>query len=369
MSNALAISQQPGGALALAEGELIEVLQSSLYPGASVPSIKMVISYCKASNLDPMQKPVHIVPMKVSSGRKDAKGWDIKENRDVIMPGIGLYRIQGARTGEYAGVSTPVFGPTRTLEFVAESWEDGDNGRRIKRQTPASMEYPEWCEITVQRLVNGIPRDFPAREYWLENYATKSAGSAEPNQMWRKRPFGQIAKCAEAQALRKAFPEVGSAPTADEMAGKSFGDFEGTTIDADTGEVTTGKATDKTVEKKPSLPTQGNEEFAKNIVIWTKVIKSGKKDVEGVLATVATVATLSEAQIAAIRNIPAELAKAAAAAGPSFAQIADAIAKAADEDALDVAASLITPDAIPDEQLRKELLAKYDARRAELNAD
>lgn len=120
---------------------------------------------------------------------------------------------------------------------------------------------------------------------------------------------------------------------------------------------------------KPTLPTQGDEEFAKNMVIWTKVIKSGKKDVEGVLATVATVATLSEGQIAAIRRIPEDLAKVAAAAGPSFAQIADAIAKAEDEDALDVAASLITPNAVPDEQQRKELLAKYDARRAELNAD
>ena len=368
MSNVLAINQQPGGALALTEGELIEVLQSSLYPGASVPSIKMVISYCKASNLDPMQKPVHIVPMKVSSGRKDDKGWDIKENRDVIMPGIGLYRIQGARTGEYAGVSTPTFGPTRTLEFAAESWEDGDGGRRVKRQTKASMDYPEWCEITVQRLVNGVPRDFPAREYWMENYATKSPGSVEPNQMWRKRPFGQIAKCAEAQALRKAFPEVGSAPTADEMAGKSFGEFEGTTIDADSGEISGGKASEKTVEKKPSLPTQSDEEFAKNMVIWTKVIKLKKKDVAGVLATVATVATLTDAQIAAIKNIPAELAAAEAAkpAGPTFAQVADALNNAKDEDALNVAADLI--NSIPDEQHRTELNAKFDARRAELNA-
>ena len=41
--------------------------------------------------------------------------------------------------------------------------------------------------------------------------------------MWKKRPRGQLSKCCEAQALRKAFPEmIGNAPTADEMEGKHY---------------------------------------------------------------------------------------------------------------------------------------------------
>ena len=91
--------------LALSEPELIKVLQSSLYPGANLESIKMVISYCKASGLDPMQKPVHIVPM-----------WDSKSGgmRDVIMPGVNLYRTQAARSGQFAGMTEPEFGPMLT---------------------------------------------------------------------------------------------------------------------------------------------------------------------------------------------------------------------------------------------------------------
>ena len=77
-------------AMQMDEQELMQVLQSSLYPGAEPASIKMVLGYCKAASLDPMQKPVHIVPM-----------WDSKAGamRDVIMPGVGLHRTQAARSG------------------------------------------------------------------------------------------------------------------------------------------------------------------------------------------------------------------------------------------------------------------------------
>lgn len=184
------------GALALQEAELVQVLQSSLYPGASMPSIKMVLGYCKAAGLDPMQKPVHIVPM-----------WDAKagQMRDVVMPGVNLYRTQAARSGAFAGMSEPEFGPLVT---------DTIGGVQIT--------YPEWCRVTVERvLAGGVIAKFTAVEYWIENYAVKGGKerSIAPNAMWIKRPRGQIAKCASAQALRIAFPEIASQPTADEMEG------------------------------------------------------------------------------------------------------------------------------------------------------
>ncbi len=194
----------------MSDTELTTVLQNSLYPGAKAESIKMVLGYCKAAGLDPLQKVVHIVPL-----------WNSKLGamQDVIMPGIGLYRVQAARTGEYAGVSEPEFGPD--VEAVL-------GGHAIT--------YPEWARVTVKRaLKNGVIAEFTAREYWIENYASKGGKekSIAPNAMWAKRTRGQIAKCASAQALRMAFPErIGSQPTAEEMEGKII-DVSGNIISND----------------------------------------------------------------------------------------------------------------------------------------
>lgn len=194
-------------ALQMSEAELVEVLATSLYPNASVNSIKMVLGYCRAAGLDPMQKPVHIVPM-----------WDAKSKsmRDVVMAGIGLYRVQAARSNSYGGITEPEFGPDVTEKVGG-----------------IEMTYPQWCKVTVKRrLPDGSTADFSAVERWKENYSTAGKDTTAPNAMWKKRPYGQLAKCAQAQALRMAFPEIGTAPTADEMEGKSLDD--GMTIDAET---------------------------------------------------------------------------------------------------------------------------------------
>lgn len=238
--NAL-VSQPSGGELITARDmdAVRQAMKTSLYPGASDDSVDMVLAYCRASALDPMTKPVHLVPMSVTTG-KDQRGYALKEMRDVVMPGIGLYRINAARTGAYAGCSEPEFGPIKTMAVTRDVWSDGPNGKRQKRTVDAGeLEYPEWCRITVTRIVNGVERQFTAKEYWIENYATAGNDTDAPNSMWKKRPFGQIAKCAEAQALRKAFPEaVGSQPTAEEMEGKHYIDAEAVRVDMpDSGSV------------------------------------------------------------------------------------------------------------------------------------
>ena len=65
-------------------------------------------------------------------------------------------------------------------------------------------------------------RAYHAKVYWEETYA--SIGKTDiPNDMWGKRPRGQLDKCVEAAALRKAFPEeLGNTYAAEEMEGRTI---------------------------------------------------------------------------------------------------------------------------------------------------
>lgn len=218
--------------LAMNEDELMRTMENSVYPGADRASIKLVLSYCRGVHKDPLKKVVHIVPMDVKV-KKPGGGYDYIK-RDVIMEGIASYRIDAARTGQHAGTSEPVFGQMQKLEWK-EKYRDDENGPELERTV--TFEYPEWCKIVVTRIVDGKERQFTALEYWLENYATTGRGSKVPNAMWKKRSRGQLAKCTEAQALRKGFPDtVSAAPTMEEMEGKVI---DGDVIDDATGRVKT----------------------------------------------------------------------------------------------------------------------------------
>ncbi|MAY41710.1 MULTISPECIES: phage recombination protein Bet [unclassified Neptuniibacter] len=251
-------------------------LCSTIYPGAKSESIVMAIDYCHARKLDIMLKPVHLVPMQV----KDAHTGK-KEFRDVPMPGIGLYRIQADRSGNYAGADEPEFGPTVDAEF-----EDAYTpGKKI------AIRYPEWCKYTVYKIVGGERVSYKATEYWLENYATQKAASEAPNAMWKKRPFAQLAKCAEAQALRKAWPEIGAEPTAEEMAGKEF--------DSDMNLSGSSSADSTSI-----IEVYPDKRFEKSFPQWEQSIKSGNKTATQIIDFVKRKGSyLSDSQIEQLNSI------------------------------------------------------------------
>jgi hypothetical protein len=79
--------------------------------------------------------------------------------------------------------------------------------------------------------------------FWEETYARQWRAEV-PNEMWQKRPKGQLLKCAKAASLRAAFPEE-AGYTAEEMEGKAIeghAPVDGAVIE---GEVMTAQPTTK----------------------------------------------------------------------------------------------------------------------------
>lgn len=266
------IVKPKGGALATAEdtGKLSEllsarsmtlqqfqVLRDVIHPNASSPaSVLMAFDYCRARNLDPFKKVVHIVP-----------AWSKKTGTmvDTIWPGIAEVRTTAHRTGTYLGCDEVVFGPEMTREFTPK----------------LTVTFPQWAQMTVYKLVNGERIAFPGPKVrWLEEYATEKHDSIVPNSMWAQRPYGQVEKCAEAAALRRAWPEE-TDMTAEEMRGKALDEdypvSEGAPPPVPSVKVVVEKAAEKKVERKaePPKPVTGTTGTATTTQTFPAATKAG----------------------------------------------------------------------------------------------
>ncbi|MEA1049094.1 phage recombination protein Bet [Lamprobacter modestohalophilus] len=185
------------------------VLTDSIFPSAkTADGIALAVRYCQARGLDVLKRPVHVVPM-----------WSRAQGREIetVWPGINEVQVTAARTGQYAGLDSPRFGPEVKRWFsgrakVSDGWQD----------VSVEVNFPEWCEVTVYRLVAGQRCAFTETVFWEETYSKAGGASTEvPTAMWIRRPRGQLLKCAKAAALRAAFPEEGTY-VAEEMEGKSI---------------------------------------------------------------------------------------------------------------------------------------------------
>jgi phage recombination protein Bet len=186
------------------------ILCEAIFPSAnSQEAIIMAIDYCKARNLDILKKPVNIVPM-----------WSSKKNAyvETVWPSINEIQVTASRTGKYAGMDEPKFGPMIEREFK------GRKDNRSVGETSIKLWFPEYCSVTVYRMIDGQRCAFTEPVYWMESYG-RIGKSELPNQQWEKRPMGMIIKVAKAFSLRAAFPEEGSY-TAEEMEGKIVEEHE-----------------------------------------------------------------------------------------------------------------------------------------------
>ena len=180
------------------------VLTEMIFPSAKTPeAVLMAKSYCDALGLDIMRKPVHVVPI-----------WDSEKKREVetVWLGIDYLRTIAHRTNSYAGKDETAWGDDETRHFTVQDKQ----GKTVEE---FDLTFPAWAQITCYRIVQGQRVAFPGpRVRWIETYAARKGGA--PNSMWRKRPGGQLEKCAEAAALRTAFPEeVGDNFSAEEGPG------------------------------------------------------------------------------------------------------------------------------------------------------
>lgn len=185
------------------------VLVDQIFPAAkSVEAVMMALAYCRKRNLDIFKKPVHIVPMWSSAK---------KQMVETVWPGIAEIRTTASRTGEYAGIDAVEFGP------IIERTFNGTTGKgQYEEKITKVVRFPEWASVVVYRMVAGARCAYHAKVYWEETYAAVGKSDV-PNDMWAKRPRGQLDKCVEAAALRKAFPEeLGNTYAAEEMEGRTI---------------------------------------------------------------------------------------------------------------------------------------------------
>ena len=205
-----------------AEGTLTpgewRVLCDANYPGVNDPdAIALAIRWSLAKGRDIMKKPAALV-----------KVWSSQLEKEVytVWPTIYDHRATAAGTGVYCGLDEPKWGPPIEVHFkgrvkIKKSWTDKELG----------LTVPEWCSITVYKMVSGTRCPFAVPVYWMETYASvgveRDGGPAMPNSMWQKRVRSQLAKCGEVASLRAAFPdELGAEATAEEMAGQTIGLME-----------------------------------------------------------------------------------------------------------------------------------------------
>jgi phage recombination protein Bet len=178
------------------------VLCESVFPSArTAEAVVMAVDYCRARKLDIFKKPVHIVPM-----------WSASLGREVetVWPSINEVQTTASRTREWAGMDEPKWGKEIVKTFKGVK-------KNNVGETVIEMSIPEWCSVTVYRMINGQKCAFTEPVYWLEAYGR--LGKTElPNDGWAKRPRGMIIKVAKAFSLRAAFPEEGFY-VAEEMEG------------------------------------------------------------------------------------------------------------------------------------------------------
>ena len=170
MSTELKAAEKPDPRTAL-----MAVIKKAIFKTADDSELALYIHKCTEVGVSPLSKS--IVPIK------------FKDNKDggfivTFITTIDVYRSLAEETGEYDGQDEATFDGEVEVDF--------GEGKTIK--------VPEIARVNVYK--KGVSRPTVGVARWVEYYPGFQRG-----EMWRRMPYGQLSKCAEANALRKAFPK------------------------------------------------------------------------------------------------------------------------------------------------------------------
>lgn len=165
----------------------VELVKRTVARGATDDELKLFISVCQSAGLNPFLRQIHLVPR-----------WDSKEGKEIrtIQVGIDGFRSIAEGSGKYAGSDDAIFG--EDIEIKAGKIKNEETGLLEDN----IIEVPVKATVAVYKLMEGTRYPFTATARWSEYYPGGKQGY-----MWHKMPYGQLGKCAEALALRKAFPK------------------------------------------------------------------------------------------------------------------------------------------------------------------
>ena len=189
MSQALAIQGQTVGlgerfnSLQLHHSQL-DLLKRTYAKGTTDDEFALYLAVCDRTGLDPFAKQIYCIK------RRTREGNDWKEVAQVQVA-IDGYRLLAQRSNSYGGQIGPYWCGTDG-KWVDVWLLDGPPAAARVGVFRTGWKQPVWGVAKYSSFVQMV-RD--------------GKGAMVPNHMWATMPDNQLAKCAEAQALRKAFPQ------------------------------------------------------------------------------------------------------------------------------------------------------------------
>jgi len=165
------------------------ILKEVLCPGANDSQLDLFAKICASKNLDPFGGQIHMV---LRNSKNPDGTYSMKPAFQTGIDGFRTIAIR-SKDRQYVSSEEASFGPT--IKIKIKIWEN-------RVQVDKELEVPEWARVGVAFKMtgdSGIHHQY-ATVRWSERYFGNSP-------MYERMPFGMLEKCAEALALRKAFPD------------------------------------------------------------------------------------------------------------------------------------------------------------------